>query len=464
MIYDYRENLKQILANTGSSDHELKAGAYSIRTICDLVLSTMQATISENVQTDSPKPVESTETKPAVKEDTNPNHVQDRLGNYSWRLIHKFHEIKDANPELSTGEFIQCANITGALFYKLIKNDNYDGIASKTNSSRSIEMIEMAKQHLFQQYPEIRKVLFDESVDSFKDTNVSPVITEVVPAKKAKQAKQATVIEYPEVKLGQYANSSEMVKDILRQTGLNNSQLAQITQSYNQAIGEVKRGIAGSSMESGVLKHIASWLKMPYEDLITHLKNHKEQTTSKKVDVFNHDDKKFMILSTTSNQEVVAMLLTKPLSRNQFLIRRNLTKILLLNNKGQDVCELSLTNPKVQNLHSGDIVQANIVNRHQAYILNVTPQNYDVDGIDSLDDCELEIKNNHWQTTGSAKTPLISKLPGMGTYSISDNYARRNRFTVNTLIDITWRKQEPNYVVIKRIHTKAQPAEGLASR
>lgn len=464
MIYDYRENLKQILANTGSSDHELKAGAYSIRTICDLVLSTMQATIPEDVQTDNPKPAESTETKPAVKEDTNPNHVQDRLGNYSWRLIHKFHEIKDANPEMSTGEFIQCANITGALFYKLIKNDNYDGIVSKTNSSRSIEMIEMAKQHLFQQYPEIRKVLFDESVDSFKDTNISPVITEVVPAKKAKQTKQATVIEYPEVKLSQYANSSEMVKDILRQTGLNNSQLAQITQSYNQAIGEVKRGIAGSSMESGVLKHIASWLKMPYEDLITHLKNHKEQTTSKKVDVFNQDDKKFMILSTTSNQEVVAMLLTKPLSRNQFLIRRNLTKILLLNNKGQDVCELSLTNPKVQNLHSGDIVQANIVNRHQAYILNVTPQNYDVDGIDSLEDCELEIKNNHWQTTGSAKTPLISKLPGMGTYSISDNYARRNRFTVNTLIDITWRKQEPNYVVIKRIHTKAQPAEGLASR
>lgn len=461
MIYDYRENLKQILANTGSSDHELKAGAYSIRTICDLVLSTMQATIPENVQTDNPKPVESTETKPAAKEDANPNHVQDRLGNYSWRLIHKFHEIKDANPEMSTGEFIQCANITGALFYKLINNDNYDGIASKTNSSRSIEMIEMAKQHLFQQYPEIRKILFDESVDSFKDTNISPVITEVVPAKKAKQA---TVIEYPEVKLGKYANSSEMVKDILRQTGLNNSQLAQITQSYNQAIGEVKRGIAGSSMESGVLKHIASWLKMPYEDLITHLKNHKEQTTSKKVDVFNHDDKKFMILSTTSNQEVVAMLLTKPLSRNQFLIRRNLTKVLLLNNKGQDVCELSLTNPKVQNLHSGDIVQANIVNRHQAYILNVTPQHYDVDGIDSLDDCELEIKNNHWQTTGSAKTPLISKLPGMGTYSISDNYARRNRFTVNTLIDITWRKQEPNYVVIKRIHTKAQPAEGLASK
>ena len=464
MIYDYRENLKQILANTGSSDHELKAGAYSIRTICDLVLSTMQATIPEDVQTDNPKPAESTETKPAVKEDTNPNHVQDRLGNYSWRLIHKFHEIKDANPEMSTGEFIQCANITGALFYKLIKNNNYDGIASKTNSSRSIEMIEMAKQHLFQQYPEIRKVLFDESVDSFKDTNISPVITEVVQAKKAKQTKQATVIEYPEVKLSQYANSSEMVKDILRQTGLNNSQLAQITQSYNQAIGEVKRGIAGSSMESGVLKHIASWLKMPYEDLITHLKNHKEQTTSKKVDVFNHDDKKFMIHSTTSNQEVVAMLLTKPLSRNQFLIRRNLTKILLLNNKGQDVCELSLANPKVQNLHSGDIVQANIVNRHQAYILNVTPQNYDVDGIDSLDDCELEIKNNHWQTTGSAKTPLISKLPSMGTYSISDNYARRNRFTVNTLIDITWRKQEPNYVVIKRIHTKAQPAEGLASR
>ena len=464
MIYDYRENLKEILANTGSSDHELKAGAYSIRTICDLVLSTMQATIPENVQTDNPKPVESTETKPAAKEDTNPNHVQDRLGNYSWRLIHKFHEIKDANPEMSTGEFIQCANITGALFYKLINNDNYDGIASKTNSSRSIEMIEMAKQHLFQQYPEIRKVLFDESVDSFKDTDISPVITEVVPAKKAKQTKQATVIEYPEVKLSQYANSSEMVKDILRQTGLNNSQLAQITQSYNQAIGEVKRGIAGSSMESGVLKHIASWLKMPYEDLITHLKNHKEQTTSKKVDVFNHDDKKFMILSTTSNQEVVAMLLTKPLSRNQFLIRRNLTKILLLNNKGQDVCELSLANPKVQNLHSGDIVQANIVNRHQAYILNVTPQNYDVDGIDSLEDCELEIKNNHWQTTGSAKTPLISKLPSMGTYSISDNYARRNRFTVNTLIDITWRKQEPNYVVIKRIHTKAQPAEGLASR
>ena len=424
----------------------------------------MQATISENVQTDNPKAVESTETKPAVKEDTNPNHVQDRPGNYSWRLIHKFHEIKDANPEMSTGEFIQCANITGALFYKLINNDNYDGIASKTNSSRSIEMIELAKQHLFQQYPEIRKVLFDESVDSFKDTNISPVITEVVPAKKAKQAKPATVIEYPEVKLSQYANSSEMVKDILRQTGLNNSQLARITQSYNQAIGEVKRGIAGSSMESGVLKHIASWLKMPYEDLITHLKNHKEQTTSKKVDVFNHDDKKFMILSTTSNQEVVAMLLTKPLSRNQFLIRRNLTKILLLNNKGQDVCELSLANPKVQNLHSGDIVQANIVNRHQAYILDVTPQNYDVDGIDNLDDCELEIKNNHWQTTGSAKTPLISKLPGMGTYSISDNYARRNRFTVNTLIDITWRKQEPNYVVIKRIHTKAQPAEGLASR
>lgn len=464
MIYDYRENLKQILANTGSSDHELKAGAYSIRTICDLVLSTMQATISEDVQTDNSKAAESTETKPAVKEDANPNHVQDRLGNYSWRLIHKFHEIKDANPEMSTGEFIQCANITGTLFYKLINNDNYDGITSKTNSSRSIEMIEMAKQHLFQQYPEIRKVLFDESVDSFKDTNISPVITEVVPAKKAKQTKPATVIEYPEVKLGQYANSSEMVKDILRQTGLNNSQLAQITQSYNQAIGEVKRGIAGSSMESGVLKHIASWLKMPYEDLITHLKNHKEQTTSKKVDVFNHDDKKFMILSTTSNQEVVAMLLTKPLSRNQFLIRRNLTKILLLNNKGQDVCELSLTNPKVQNLHSGDIVQANIVNRHQAYILNVTPQNYDVDGIDSLDDCELEIKNNHWQTTGSAKTPLISKLPSMGAYSISDNYAHRNRFTVNTLIDITWRKQEPNYVVIKRIHTKAQPAEGLASK
>lgn len=471
-MYDYRTAIQRILDHTGDNQHELTANAYAIYTICDAILQTMheeKIPISKPnekpTSDDTPAPTKQITTSKIARNVEKEKHQkkQERFLIYSATLISKLHRIFVVNADLTKQDIIRATNSSDPLIYKLIRaNDaiyaktrttaasskrsrdkiirHLNGITAEEMLNDGITISDQQAKHAFDPYRKAHSIHPENQPSEVKDT--------------------AEVIKLKD----HYDSFGQLLKDIRQQLHL--SQAAFGKQYLDLAMSSV------SVLENNqriptieLIKKVAKLANLSLAELNQRVKTpatpQQPEATKKpskkpakpQVQVVKIEtvDKPFLVTSKTSNKELVAYCLPKPLSLNNFLAKRNFNQLSLLTNKG-DVVYTGTINSQTKDIQTGDLVIANIVNRHQAYILNITYRKLNIDPYVTIKNATLKRWYENWITYGNGEQTLQQLNPKFNFYTVPQGFAATNHLKQNNTIDLMWRQNEPDKIMITKVN------------
>lgn len=475
-MYDYRTAIQRILDHTGNNQQELTASAYAICTICDVILQTMndeKVPISKPSEKptsdDTPAPTKQIATDQITKdvEKQKQQKKPEPFLVYSATLINKLHQIFAANPDLTKQDIIKATNASDPLIYKLIRAK--DAIYAKTkttarssqrgrdkiirhlNGITAAEMLnddvtisDQQAKHAFDPYRKMHPIhpqnqsskvknpaqviKLKDHYDSFgqllKDIRQQLHLSQ---AAFGKQYLSLTMSSVSVLENNQRIPSVEVIKKVAKLTNLS---LAELNQ-------RVKAPDKSQQPEA---------TKKPTEEPVK--KTAKPQAQVVKIETV---DKPFLVTSKTSNKELVAYCLPKPLSLNNFLAKRNFNQLHLLSNKG-DVVYTGTINSQTKDIQTGDLVTANIVNRHQAYILNITYRKLNIDPYVTIKNATLKRWYENWITYGNGEQTLQQLNPKFNFYTVPQGFAANNHLKQTNTIDLMWRENEPEKIMITKVN------------
>lgn len=475
-MYDYRKAIQNILAHTGDNQHELITSAYAIYTICDVVLQTMTkeqapiSTPSERPTTDDTNTSASPEqTAPAPSTPDGENQPSQKNPEqfliYSATMINKLHQIFAANPDLTKKDIIKATTASDPLLYKIIRAKGAIYAKTKTTAHSSKRGRDKIIRHL-------NGITAEEMLNDDLTISEQQAKHAFDPYRKAHPVQPTEQPRQPEnpaevLKLkDQYGSFGHLLHDIRQQLHL--SQTAFGKQYLDLAMSSVsvlENDLRIPSLE--VIEKVAQLTNLSLAELNQRVKKParpaeatKDEPAPTKPQGQPADeipvkietvDAPFQVTSKTSNQELVAYCLHKPLNRNTFLAKRNFNQLSLLSNKG-DVVYSGTVNSKTANIQTGDLVTANIVNRHQAYILDVTARQLNIDPYVTIENAILKRWYENWVTYGNGKQTLQELNPKFNFYSVPQGFAAANHLKQSNTINLMWRKNEPEKIVITKVN------------
>lgn len=471
-MYDYRTAIQRILDHTGDNQHELTASAYAIYTICDVILQTMndeQVPISKpskrSTSDDKPTPTKPTTTTQIAKdiEKEKQQKKQEPFLIYSATLISKLHRIFAVNADLTKQDIIRATNSSDPLIYKLIRAN--DAIYAKTKATarssqrgrdkiishlNGITAAEMLNDDIT-----ISDQQAKHAFDPYRKTH--PIHPENQPSKVKDPAKVLKL-------KNQYDSFGQLLRDIRQQLHLSQAAFGkQYLSLVMSSVSVLENNQRIPSVE--VIKKVAKLTNLSLAELNQRVKtpaaSRQPETTKKltkepakpqtQVVKVETVDKPFLVTSKTSNKELVAYCLPKPLSLNNFLAKRNFNQLSLLTNKG-DVVYTGTINSQTKDIQTGDLVTANIVNRRQAYILNITYRKLNIDPYVTIKNAKLKRWYENWITYGNGEQTLQQLNPKFNFYTVPQGFAANNHLKQTNTIDLMWRQNEPEKIMITRVN------------
>ena len=480
-MYDYRTAIQRILDHTGDNQHELTASAYAIYTICDVILQTMNeekvpiSKASERPTTDdTPAPTKQIATDQIAKDveqekqRRKANEGQKPFLVYSSTLINKLHQIFAANPDLNKQDIVRATNSSDPLIYKLIRAKDNIYAKTKATAASSKRGRDKIIKHL---NGLTAKEMLNDDV-TISDQQAKHAFDSYRKTRPIHAAKQPSQPQDPDkvIKLKEHYDSfGQLLRDIRQQLHLSQTafgkQYLNLTMSSvsvlenNQRIPSIKLIKKVAKLANLSLAELNRRVKTP--DKSQQSKANKETTkepatksaTKPQAQVVKIEtvDKPFKVTSKTSNKELVAYCLPKPLSLNNFLAKRNFNQLYLLSNKG-DVVYTGTINSQTKDIQTGDLVTANIVNRRQAYILNITYRKLNIDPYVTIKNATLKRWYENWITYGNGEQTLQKLNPKFNFYTVPQGFAAANHLKVVNTIDLMWRKNEPDKIMITKVN------------
>lgn len=471
-MYDYRTAIQNILDHTGDNQHELTASAYAIYTICDVILQTMneeKVPISKPSKrpttNDKSTPTKQTTTAQIAKNVEKPKQQkkQEPFLIYSATLINKLHQIFAANPDLTKQDIIRATNSSDPLIYKLIRAKDNIYAKTKTTARSSQRGRDKIIRHLngitaaemLNDDVTISDQQAKHAFDPYRKTH--PIHPENQPSKVKDPAEVLKLKD-------QYDSFGQLLKDIRQQLHL--SQAAFGKQYLKLAMSSVSVLENNQHIPSvEVIKKVAKLTNLSLAELNQRVKAPDKSQQSKANKATTEEpakpqdqvvkietvDKPFLVTSKTSNKELVAYCLPKPLSLNNFLAKRNFNQLSLLTNKG-DVVYTGTINSQTKDIQTGDLVTANIVNRRQAYILNITYRKLNIDPYVTIKNAKLKRWYENWITYGNGEQTLQQLNPKFNFYTVPQSFAANNHLKQTNTIDLMWRQNEPEKIMITKVN------------
>lgn len=434
-MYDYRNAIKHIIENTNNSERELTNTAYAINTICNIILDQKQTKKYNSEDDITPTTEEIQASNTAEKEE------RTKAIAYSKIFCQKIQKIFDANSDIGKYTILKQLKI-GANTGKHILEAT-DDIISKNSSPYFLNLAENVRNKIATKLNVENEVILNDSInlteeqakhalDNFKENTTVKVKTPT-----------STTTN---IKLNEYDSFGEMLKDIRKQRNETQLELSKNLNVTMSAISQIENNKYAPSVSFVI--NLSKLLKVSIAELKDHIK-------------ITDSENNFVLTHNTDNKELIAYTLKKPLPLNTYLARRELNGIKLINNRSEIVYESNQLNSQTESIHTGDLVSANIINNHQAHILQILPQNLQLDNIVTIKNAVVTYKNNHWITYGSPDQSIAKLNPERDFFSIADGFAVKQNINYKTNIDIAWRKQEPKYITITNIQ---QPVEKTASK
>lgn len=471
-MYDYRTAIQKILDHTGDNQHELTASAYAIYTICDVILQTMN---EEKVPISKPSKRPTSDDTPAPTKQITTDQIAKDVEKqkqqkkpkpflvYSSTLINKLHQIFAANPDLTKQDIIRATNSSDPLIYKLIRAKDAIYAKTKTTARSSQRGRDKIISHLngitaaemLNDDVTISDQQAKHAFDPYRKTH--PMHSENQPSKVKDPAEMIKLKEH-------YDSFGQLLKDIRQQLHLSQAVFGkQYLDLAMSSVSVLENNQHIPSIE--VIKKVAKLVNLSLAELNQRVKAPDKSQQSKANKATTEEpakpqaqvvkietvDKPFQVTSKTSNKELVAYCLPKPLSLNNFLAKRNFNQLYLLSNKG-DVVYTGTINSQTKDIQTGDLVTANIVNRHQAYILNITYRKLNIDPYVTIKNAKLKRWYENWITYGNGEQTLQQLNSKFNFYTVPQGFAANNHLKQTNTIDLMWRQNEPDKIMITKVN------------
>ena len=246
-MYDYRSAIKHIIENTNSNEHELANSAFAISTICDIILSQQvpakPLTIPQNSQADTPvssEPINPTAPLSQPTQLTQPAQPIPSDIAYSKQFVKKLQKIFKANSDIKKYKLLEALHIGSATGQRMLsaKSDIKFKRVNEFNTHRA----ETLKHKIANELDLDSNIMLNDTIplsasdakhaiDSIRKTlETTPARNhhkQATSPKPAKIEKQAAIIRHREpemvnpmnktlkdVKLKEYKNFGEMIRDI----------------------------------------------------------------------------------------------------------------------------------------------------------------------------------------------------------------------------------------------------------
>lgn len=444
-MYDYRSAIKHIIENTKNEQHDLQNSAYAISTICNIILS--EEIQMPKLTIDKPEITSDDQNEaPIVDKDTaNTQPTENKKIAYSKAFCQKIQKIFSINNDLPTYQILSALRIGNATGNKILKAKN--NIYLKRVNSFSINRTQKLKEKIAKEVNLPDEVILNDNIE-LNDSEAkhaldnNPTLNKIRAGKKASSGKKVSISEpitdFANTKLKQYANFGAMTKAIRQQHKMTQAKFAKYLSISASSLSQLEHNKISPSI--AVVLNLAQLLNVSIADLKSHV-GHSKATTKTKFNLYHN----------TSDKELIAKTLTKPLALNTYFARREFNTIKLLNNKGEAVYVNTKLNSQTEKIETGDLVYANIVNKHQAHILKIESRHMGLDNYITIHDAPVTNRDSHWVTFGNETQKIKDLNPDREYYSISDTFAVNQHINHQSTIDIAWRKQEPWYIVITKI-------------
>lgn len=448
-MYDYRNSIQKILNHTTNTDDSLSASAYAIRTICDIVLQTQKALQTENQAASTANPTAQNETVTKTK----PSQTLI----YSKPFVEKFQQIVKANPKLTLHDIAKATNVSRMRIQKLITAKDAFYVSNK-NSFNVHTAIE-TREKILNALTIDPQIMLDDNISSLNPIYAKEAF---VNHKSNHNLDETPTKSKIEIKLQlKYISFGTLLRDVRNQLHENQTDFGKRFKLSASKISEMENDKIQPTID--LIKGLSQLTKQPISELNSRIESSASIQEPKPAALATKSasvaDPKplFLMYQSTSNKDLLAHALTESLGLNQYLARRNFNRLQLLSNRGDVVYETNVINPQNENIETGDIVTANITNRHQAYILKVNNRHLNLDQYVTITNAKPIRRYNEWVTYGSV-TEQLNDINGYHDYyTIPENFAKGVKIDANTRLNITWRKQEPKYIFVTKVtHTASK--------
>lgn len=442
-MYDYRNSIQKILNHTTSTNDSLATGAYAIRTICDIVLQTQEALPTENQAASTANPAAQNETVTKAK----PSQTLI----YSKPFIEKFQQIVKANPNLTLHDIAKATNVSRMRIQKLITAKDAFYVSNK-NSFNVHTAIE-TREKILKALDIDPQIMLDDNISSLNPIYAKEAFIEYKPNHNFDERPAKAKIK---IKLQlKYISFGALLRDVRNQLHENQTDFGQRFKLSASKISEMENDKIKPTID--LIKDLSQLTKQPISELNSRVESSASVQKPKPGSLITNSapvaDPKpsFLMYQGTSNKDLLAHALTEPLGLNQYLARRDFNRLQLLSNRGDVVYETNVINPQNENIETGDIVAANITNRHQAYILKVTNRHLNFDQYITITNAKPIRRYNEWVTYGSTTEQLNDVNRYHSYYTIPEKFAKSVKIDADTRLNITWRKQEPKCIFVTKV-------------
>lgn len=448
-MYDYRNSIQKILNHTTNTDDSLSASAYAIRTICDIVLQTQETRQTENQAASTANPTAQNETVTKAK----PSQTLI----YSKPFIEKFQQIVKANPKLTLHDIAKAANVSRMRIQKLITAKDAFYVSNK-NSFNVHTAIE-TREKILKALDIDPIIMLDDNISSLDPIYAKEAFAEYKSNHNLDERPTKSKIK---IKLQpKYISFGALLRDVRNQLHENQTDFGQRFKLSASKISEMENDKIKPTID--LIKDLSQLTKQPISELNSRVESSASIQKPKPGSLITNSapvaDPKpsFLMYQGTSNKDLLAHALTEPLGLNQYLARRDFNRLQLISNRGDVVYETNVINPQNENIETGDIVAANITNRHQAYILKVTNRHLNFDQYVTITNAKPIRRYNEWVTYGSTTEQLNDVNRYHSYYTIPEKFAKGVKIDADTRLNITWRKQEPKYIFVTKVtHTASK--------
>lgn len=449
-MYDYRNSIQKILNHTTNTDDSLSASAYAIRTICDIVLQTQEALPTENQAASTANNTVQNETVTKAK----PSQTLI----YSKPFIEKFQQIVKANPKLTLHDIAKTTGVSRMRIQKLITAKDAFYVSNK-NSFNVHTAIE-TREKILKALDIDPIIMLDDNISSLDPIYAKEAFAEHKPNHKLDERPAKAKIK---IKLQlKYISFGALLRDVRNQLHENQTDFGQRFNLSASKISEMENDKIKPTID--LIKDLSQLTKQSISELNSRVESSASIQEPKPAALVTKSapvaDPKpsFLMYQGTSNKDLLAHALTEPLGLNQYLARRDFNRLQLISNRGDVVYETNVINPQNENIETGDIVAANITNRHQAYILKVTNRHLNFDQYITITNAKPIRRYNEWVTYGSATEQLNDVNRYHSYYTIPEKFAKGVKIDANTRLNITWRKQEPKCIFVTKVSHNASKA------
>lgn len=444
-MYDYRSAVKYIIENTKNEQHDLQNSAYAISAICDIILS--EETQIPKSTIDKPEITSEDQNEaPAVDKDTTKTQpTENKKIAYSKAFCQKIQKIFSVNSDLPAYQILLALHIGNATGNKILKAK--DNIYLKRVNLFNIKRTKELKKKIAKEINLPDEVILNDSIelnnseakhalDNNSTLNKIRAGNKISAGKKISTSEPVT--DFTNTKLKQYASFGAMTKAIRQQHKMTQVEFAKHLPISASRLSQLEHNKISPSI--AFVLNLAKLLDVSIADLKSHV-GHSKSASKLKFNLY-HD---------TSDKDLIAKTLTKPLPLNVYFARREFNTIKLLNNKGEAVYVNTKPNSQTEKIETGDLVYANIVNKHQAHILKIESRHMGLDNYIIIRNAPVTNRDSHWITFGNDTQKIKNLNPDREYYSISDTFAVNQHINHQSTIDIAWRKQEPWYIVITKV-------------